>query len=50
MANGIWIIIEQKDSVVMPVSLELLTEGRKIADQAGEPLVAVLPGSGGLFL
>jgi electron transfer flavoprotein alpha subunit len=46
MAKGIWIFIEQKDSVIRPVSLELLTEGRKIADQAGEPLVAIIPGSG----
>jgi len=46
MAKGIWIIIEQKDGVVRQVSKELLSEGRKIADTAGEQLVAVVPGSG----
>jgi len=46
MANGIWIVIEQTKSKVRKVSLELLSQGRLIADQAGEPLVAVIPGKG----
>jgi electron transfer flavoprotein alpha subunit len=46
MANGIWIIIEQKDAIMKKVSFEMLSEGRKIADQAGEPLTAVIVGSG----
>lgn len=46
MAKGIWIIIEQREGQIRKVSFELLSEGRKIADQAGEPLVAVVLGQG----
>lgn len=46
MAKGIWIIIEQNKSEVRKVSLELLSQGRIIADKTGEPLVAVIPGKG----
>ncbi len=46
MANGIWVIIEQSKSEIRNVSLELLTQGRIIADQKGEPLVAVILGNG----
>ncbi|MDR1136067.1 MAG: electron transfer flavoprotein subunit alpha/FixB family protein [Clostridiales Family XIII bacterium] len=46
MAKGIWIIIEQSDLAIRKVSLELLSQGRKIADKLGEPLVAVIPGKG----
>jgi electron transfer flavoprotein alpha subunit len=44
MAKGIWIIVEQSKSVIRKVSLELLSQGRILADQTGEPLVAVIPG------
>ncbi len=44
MAKGIWIIIEQSKSEIRKVSLELLSQGRILADQAGEPLVAVILG------
>jgi electron transfer flavoprotein alpha subunit len=44
MARGIWILIEHAQGHIRKVSFELLTEGRKIADQAGEPLVAVILG------
>lgn len=46
MAKGIWIIVEQRNLQIRKVSLELLSEGRKIADQTGEPLVAVVLGQG----
>jgi electron transfer flavoprotein alpha subunit len=46
MAKGIWIIIEQNNSKIRKVSLELLSQSRKIADKVGEPLVAVIAGSG----
>jgi electron transfer flavoprotein alpha subunit len=46
MAKGIWIIIEQSKSEIRKVSLELLSRAREIADAAGEPLVAVIPGVG----
>jgi electron transfer flavoprotein alpha subunit len=46
MAKGIFIIVEQRNLEIRKVSLELLGEGRKIADAAGEPLVAVILGQG----
>lgn len=44
MAKGIWIIVEQRNGQIRKVSLELLSQGRQIADQAGENLVAVILG------
>ncbi|MDR2355038.1 MAG: electron transfer flavoprotein subunit alpha/FixB family protein [Clostridiales Family XIII bacterium] len=46
MAKGIWIIVEQSKSEIRKVSLELLSKARSIADETGEPLVAVIAGSG----
>jgi len=46
MAKGIWIFIEQNKSGIRKVSLELLSQGRIIADKTGDPLVAVIPGKG----
>lgn len=46
MAKGIWIIIEQNKLEIRKVSLELLSQGRILADKTGEPLVAVILGKG----
>jgi len=46
MAKGIWVIIEQSKKEIRKVSLELLSQGRIIADKTGDPLVAVIPGKG----
>lgn len=46
MAKGIYIIVEQRDLQIRKVSLELLSQGRIIADETGEPLVAVVLGQG----
>lgn len=46
MAKGIWVIVEQRNLQIRKVSLELLSQGRKIADETGEPLVAVVLGQG----
>lgn len=46
MAIGIWIVVDQREGVIKKVSYELLSIGRKIADQLGEELSAVLLGSG----
>lgn len=46
MAKGIWIVVDQREGAIKKVSYELLSEGRKIADQLGEELAAVLLGSG----
>lgn len=44
MAKGIWVIVEHSNSEIRKVSLELLSQGRIIADRTGEPLVAVILG------
>jgi Electron transfer flavoprotein, alpha subunit len=46
MAKGIWIVIEQSKLEIRKVSLELLSQGRIIADKTGEPLIAVILGKG----
>lgn len=43
--KNIWVYVEVNDGAVAKVSLELLSEARKIADAAAEKLVAVLVGS-----
>jgi len=43
--QGVWIYIEQRNGVVAPVSLELLGEGRKLADKLGVELAGVLLGN-----
>ncbi len=45
MAKGIFIILEQQGREIRKVALELLSEGRRLAEQTGEPLVGVLLGS-----
>ncbi len=45
MAKGIWIVIEQNKAEIRNVSLELLSQGRMLADKTGDPLVAVILGS-----
>lgn len=44
MAKGIWIFAEQRDGQLKKVTFELISEGRKVADQLGEELCAVLVG------
>lgn len=44
MAKGIWIVVEQSKSEIRKVSLELLSQGRILADKTGEPLTAVILG------
>lgn len=46
MAKGIWIVIEQTKGEIRKVSLELLSQGRLLANETGEPLVAVILGNG----
>ena len=42
--KGVWVFAEQRDGNLMNVSIELLGEGRKIADELGTELTAVLLG------
>jgi len=40
--KGVWVFAEQKQGQIANVTLELLGEGRKLADKLGEPLCAIL--------
>ena len=42
--RGVCIFVEQKDGRIASVTLELLGEGRRLADELGEPLSAILSG------
>ena len=42
--RGVWVFAEQRDGQLMSVAAELLGEGRKLADELGTELCAVLPG------
>ena len=48
--HGVWVFAEQREGKIMPVVMELLGEGRKLADALNTELAAVLCGSqiGGL--
>jgi electron transfer flavoprotein alpha subunit len=46
MAKGVWIVAEQRDGALRKVSFELASTARKLADQLGEEVSAVLCGSG----
>jgi len=45
MAQGIWIVAEQRAGELRKISYELVSEGRRMADQLGQPLTALLLGS-----
>lgn len=42
--KGVWVFAEQRDNEIMPVVYELLGEGKKLADEVGTDLSAVLVG------
>ena len=42
--RGVWVFVEQRERCIMPVTYELLGEGRKLADHLGEELSLVLLG------
>ena len=46
MGKGVWIVAEQRDGALRKVSFELASTARKLADQLGEEVGAVLCGSG----
>jgi electron transfer flavoprotein alpha subunit len=46
MAKGVWIVAEQREGALRKVSFELASTARKLADQLGEEVGAVLLGSG----
>ena len=44
--KGVWVFCEQRDGVIMSTSYQLLSEGRKLADDLGVELCGVLLGAG----
>ena len=42
--KGVWVFCEQRDGVIMSISYQLLSEGRKLADDLGVELCGVLMG------
>ncbi len=44
--KGVWVFCEQRDGVIMSISYQLLSEGRKLADDLGVELCGVLMGEG----
>lgn len=44
--KGVWVFAEQRGGKIMPVVLELLGEGKKLAQEVGTELCAVLCGDG----
>lgn len=43
--KGVWVFCEQRDGVILSTSYQLLSEGRKLADDLGAELCGVLMGS-----
>jgi len=46
MAKGVWIVAEHRDGALRNVSFEIASVARKLADELGEEVCAVLVGSG----
>jgi len=46
MAKGVWIVAEQRDGALRNVSFEVASVARKLADDLGEEVNAILLGSG----
>ena len=42
--KGVWVFCEQREGKLMPTDLELISEGRKLADELGSDLTGVLLG------
>jgi electron transfer flavoprotein alpha subunit len=45
MYQGVWVFAEQREGKIMPVAIELLGEGKKLAKEIGTELCAILCGS-----
>lgn len=43
--HDVWVIAEQNEGKIHPVTIELLGEGRKLADTLGKKLAVVVPGA-----
>ena len=40
--GGVWVFCEQRQGSMMPTSFELISEGRKLADELGTKLYGIL--------
>ena len=45
MAQGIWVVAEQRDGELRKISFELASEARRMADKMGQSVTAILLGS-----
>ncbi|MFZ0448914.1 MAG: electron transfer flavoprotein subunit alpha/FixB family protein [Desulfatiglandaceae bacterium] len=45
MAQGVWVVAEQRDGDIRKVTYEVVSEGRRLADALGQDLTVVLLGS-----
>jgi len=45
MAQGIWIVAEQRGGELRKISFELVSEGKRLADKMGQSVTAILLGS-----
>jgi electron transfer flavoprotein alpha subunit len=45
MAQGIWIVAEQREGELRKISFELVSEGRRLADKMSQSVTAILLGS-----
>ena len=44
--KGVWVFCEQREGKLMPTDFELISEGRKLANDLGVELAGVVMGSG----
>lgn len=42
--NDVWVITEQREGIIQNVTIELMGEGRKLADKLGKKLITVVAG------
>ena len=45
MAQGIWVVAEQREGELRKISFELVSEGKRLADKMGQSVTAILLGS-----
>jgi electron transfer flavoprotein alpha subunit len=45
MAQGVWVIAEERDGEIRKITYEMISEGRRLADALGQELTTILLGS-----
>jgi len=46
MAQGVWVVAEERDGEIRKITYEVVSEGRRLADALGQEVTAILLGSG----